>query len=48
MWSHYHITWAPGSEEDQQNVHFEDRGQGEEPLFAWIQLTGQPAVMTSP
>lgn len=38
---------APGSGKDQQNPHRTDRSESEEPLSAWVQLTGQ-LVVTSP
>lgn len=36
-----------GSREGKQNVHSKDRETHEEPPTAWVQLMGQPAVMSS-
>lgn len=33
--------------EGKQNAEFKDKGVGEEPLIAWVQLVGQPAFMFS-
>lgn len=38
---------ASGSGKGEWNSHSEDRGRGEEPPSAWVQLTGQSAATSS-